>query len=266
MQGGYPACLIGFIGGAGDVVTVAQTYFPAGTETEEFAGRIFHEIASFDIEFPTEHQFAGTEFRLLGMILRGQRFIAVCGIVVDDHLERVENPHHPCCGFVEILPYCIFKDSHIDEALFFADADLSMPIAEISRFLPPKVNAPIAIASREAPVAVRYNEPAYRHVTGRVFNGLIRSLVLPGLQDTQCGFKMFQAEVAEDVFKRQTLMGWSFDVELLYIASLRQIPILEVPIPWYFNPESKVNVLRDSWRMFRDLLLIRRNGRQGKYA
>jgi dolichyl-phosphate beta-glucosyltransferase len=151
------------------------------------------------------------------------------------------------------------------EYRFFADADLSMPIIELSRFLPPAVDAPIVIASREAPGAIRYNEPAYRHVTGRVFNNLIRALVLPGLQDTQCGFKMFRADVAKDLFKRQTLMGWSFDVEVLYIATLRGLDIVELPIPWYFNPDSKVNVLRDSWRMFRDLLIIRRNGQLGKY-
>jgi len=123
----------------------------------------------------------------------------------------------------------------------------------------------VAIASREAPCAGRYDEPFYRHITGRVFNSLIRLLVLPALNDTQCGFKMFRAEVAEDLFRHQTLMGWSFDVELLYIASRRGYPILEIPIPWYFNPESKVNVFRDSWRMFLDLLTIRRNGRKGLY-
>lgn len=151
------------------------------------------------------------------------------------------------------------------EYRFFADADFSMPVNEIPRFLPPAIDVPIAIASREAPGAIRYNEPFYRHLTGRVFNALIRSLVLPGLHDTQCGFKMFHANVAQDLFQRQTLMGWSFDVELLYIASLRGLPILEVPIPWYFNPESKINVLRDSWRMFRDLLTIRHNGQTGLY-
>lgn len=149
---------------------------------------------------------------------------------------------------------------------FFADTDFSMPVGEISRFIPPVVDAPVAIGSREAPGAVRYNEPSYRHVTGRVFNTLIRLLVLPNLQDTQCGFKMFRADAAMDLFPRQTLMGWSFDVELLYIARRRGYPILEVPVPWYFNPESKINVLRDSWRMFIDLLAIRRNGRLGKYA
>jgi len=148
---------------------------------------------------------------------------------------------------------------------FFADADFSMPAAEIVRFIPPIVDIPVAIASREAPGAVRYNEPNYRHITGRVFNSLIRLLVLPALHDTQCGFKLFRADAADDLFRRQTLMGWSFDVELLYIASRRNYPILEVPIPWYFNPESKINVFRDSWRMFLDLLTIRRNGRLGLY-
>lgn len=148
---------------------------------------------------------------------------------------------------------------------FFADADFSMPVDEISRFLPPTIDAPIVIASREAPGAVRYDEPTYRHITGRVFNGLIRLLVLHDLDDTQCGFKMFRADVARELFPRQTLMGWSFDVELLYIARRRGYAIVEMGVPWYFNPESKVNVLRDSWRMFTDLLLIRRNGRLGIY-
>lgn len=148
---------------------------------------------------------------------------------------------------------------------FFADADFSMPVDQITRFLPPALDVPVVIASREASGAVRYNEPAYRHITGRVFNSLIRLLVLHDLDDTQCGFKMFRADAAQELFPRQTLMGWSFDVELLYIARRRGYPILEIGVPWYFNPESKVNVLRDSWRMFTDLITIRRNGRMGKY-
>ena len=99
-----------------------------------------------------------------------------------------------------------------------ADADFSMPVDQINRFLPPACTSDIAIASREAPGAKRYNEPGFRHLTGRVYNFWIRSLVLPGLQDTQCGFKCFRAGVAKDIFPRQTLTGWSFDVELLAIA------------------------------------------------
>ncbi len=149
---------------------------------------------------------------------------------------------------------------------FICDADLSMPIEQINRFLPPQLDGvDIAIASRESPGAVRYNEPEYRHLTGRAFNALVRWLALPGLQDTQCGFKCFRAAVAEEVFPLQTIVGWTFDVEVLYIARRRGYQIREIPIDWYFNPESKVRVLRDSWRMFRDLLTIRANGRRGAY-
>ena len=154
----------------------------------------------------------------------------------------------------------------LGEYVFICDADLSMPVAEISKFLPPALtDFDIAIGSREAPGAVRYNEPYYRHLTGRVFNMLIRLMVLPDLQDTQCGFKCLRAGVARDIFPFQTLTGWAFDVELLYIAYLHGYRILEIPIDWYFNADSKVRVLRDSWRMFIDLLVIRRNARRGYY-
>jgi dolichyl-phosphate beta-glucosyltransferase len=152
------------------------------------------------------------------------------------------------------------------EYRFIADADLSMPVEEIKRFLPPARSNDIAIASREAPGAIRYHEPSYRHLTGRVYNFLIRSLVLPGLQDTQCGFKCFRAAVAEDIFRFQTLNGWSFDVELLFIARRHGYTITEIGIPWYYNPGSKVNIVRDSTRMFLDLLTIRRNARHGIYG
>ncbi len=148
---------------------------------------------------------------------------------------------------------------------FIADADFSMPVEQVSRFLPPVNTFDIAIASREAPGAIRYEEPLYRHITGRVFNFLIRSLTLPGLQDTQCGFKCYRAEVAEDIFRYQTLTGWSFDVELLVIAHRRGYSITEIGIPWTYNPGSKVNILRDSGRMFLDLLTIRRNASRGRY-
>ena len=150
--------------------------------------------------------------------------------------------------------------------IFMCDADLSMPVEEISKFLPPQLpHVDIAIASREAPGSVRYNEPYYRHLTGRVFNTLIRWLVLPTLQDTQCGFKCIRAEVARDIVPYQTLTGWAFDVEFLYIACHRGYQVIEIPIDWYFNADSKISVLRDSWRMFLDLLLIRRNARRGLY-
>jgi len=149
---------------------------------------------------------------------------------------------------------------------FMCDADFSMPVEQIGRFLPPVLDGyDIAIASREAPGAVRYAEPQYRHLVGRVYNWMIRLLALPGLQDTQCGFKCFRGEVAEELFNLQTLPGWSFDVELLFIAQRRGYKIVEIGIPWYFNSESKIRVMKDSLRMGMDLLKIRLNARQGLY-
>lgn len=150
---------------------------------------------------------------------------------------------------------------------FICDADLSMPIEEVNRFLPPTLNdADIAIASREAPGAVRYNEPVHRHWFGRVFNLLVRMLAVPGFHDTQCGFKCLKAEVADDLFQVQRLDGWTFDVELLFIALKRGYRVVEVPIPWYYNPGSRVSLIRDSLAMLNDLFVIRRNWRAGLYA
>jgi glycosyltransferase involved in cell wall biosynthesis len=150
---------------------------------------------------------------------------------------------------------------------FMCDADLSMPIEELPRFLPPAIENPkIVIASREAPGAVRYNEPNYRHFGGRGVNLLIRWFALPKLWDTQCGFKLFREDIAEDLFSQQTLMGFSFDVELLYLARQRGYEIVELPIPWYFSPESKVSPIRDGIQLFFDILKIRKNHRQGLYA
>ena len=152
------------------------------------------------------------------------------------------------------------------EYRFMCDADLSMPVDEINRFLPPALpGADIVIGSREAPGAVRYNEPQYRHLGGRAVNTMIRLLALPGLNDTQCGFKCFRAPVAEALFRLQTLTGWAFDVELLYLARQRGYSIVELPIHWYFNPESKLNVFQDAIKMGMDILTIHWNKLRGVY-
>ena len=150
---------------------------------------------------------------------------------------------------------------------FMCDADLSMPITELHKFLhPAHTNFDIAIASRESPGAVRYNEPFYRQLGGRMINMMVRLLALPGLHDTQCGFKCFRASAAEDIFNHQTLTGWAFDIEVLFIARQRGYCIAEIPISWYFTPDSKLNVILDAFRMGLDILKIRLNALQGKYA
>lgn len=147
----------------------------------------------------------------------------------------------------------------------FTDVDLSVPIEEAIKFLPPYCDADIAIASRELPGSHRYGEPWKRHLMGRVFNRLVNLLILPGLKDTQCGFKCFQGNVADDIFPYLTFNGWSFDVEVLYIARLRGYTIAEIPVPWYYQENSKVNSLRDSLKMLHDILTIHKNRRFGKY-
>ncbi len=149
---------------------------------------------------------------------------------------------------------------------FMCDVDLSMPIAEVNRFIPPqRTDFELAIASRELPGSIRYDEPPYRHWGGRAVNWMIQLLALPGMSDTQCGFKCFRAPIAEDLFHHQTLSNFSFDIELLYIARLRGYHIVEVPIPWHFSAETKVEPLRDALNMLLDIFKIRRNARQGLY-
>jgi len=149
---------------------------------------------------------------------------------------------------------------------FMADADFSMPVEEIGKFLPDgQPFAPVAIASREAPGSKRIGEPFYRHLIGRVYNFLVRTLVLPRLQDTQCGFKCFSAEAAEAIFPLQRLEGWSFDVEILTIARQLGFEITEVPITWHYQPGSRMHLLQDSLQMAKDLFTIRQSKNKGFY-
>jgi len=150
--------------------------------------------------------------------------------------------------------------------LFICDADLAMPVEQVTRFIPPALtDFDVAIASREAAGAVRYNEPWHRHLMGRVFNMLVRLLAVPDIQDTQCGFKCFRREAAEDIFGVQVLDRWAFDVEVLYIALQRGYRVVEVPIDWHYGEGSRISPLRDSLDMLRDVLRVRRNGRAGLY-
>lgn len=152
------------------------------------------------------------------------------------------------------------------EYRFMCDTDLSMPIEEIEKFIPTNTERiDIAIASREAPGAVRYNEPEYRHLGGRLVNFAIRLLILPGFHDTQCGFKCFRAAVAEEIFPYQTISGWSFDIEILYIALKRGYRVDEVPIHWYFDPETKLRAIKDAILMLRDIFLIHWTNLRGLY-
>ncbi len=149
---------------------------------------------------------------------------------------------------------------------FLCDADLSMPAGELPRFLPPALaDADVAIGSREGPGARRVGEPLARHLMGRTFNRAVQALILPGIEDTQCGFKMFSARAAGDIFPRVTVEGWAFDIEVLYLARLLGYRVVEVPIEWHYREASQVSMVRDSAGMLREVLRIRRRAARGEY-
>jgi dolichyl-phosphate beta-glucosyltransferase len=160
--------------------------------------------------------------------------------------------------------------------VFLCDADLSMPVSEVAKFLPLIQDGyGVVMGSREAPGAHRYNEPPYRHLMGRVYNFLVRIVLFGEFQDTQCGFKCLSRKAALDIFPRLQVrtgdvevkgpMVTGFDVEMLYLARKLGYRITEVGIQWYYQPGSKVNPVRDAGRMAVDLLKVRMNDRRGYY-
>jgi len=151
--------------------------------------------------------------------------------------------------------------------VIFCDADLSMPPELINAF-PHALEdqAQVAIATREGVGSRRIGEPGYRHVMGRVFNLIVQLLAVRGFRDTQCGFKGFTRESARAIFTRQKIDGFGFDVEVLYLARKLGYRVVEIPIDWYYQPSSRVDPLRDTMRMFRDVLQVRWNDLMGRYG
>jgi dolichyl-phosphate beta-glucosyltransferase len=159
----------------------------------------------------------------------------------------------------------------------FTDADLATPIDTLALVIPHFADGgDVVIGSREGVGAIRRDEPAYRHLMGRVFNGLVQLVALPGIQDTQCGFKVLRGPVARELFAATRLYDeksaaprgpavTGFDVELLYLARRHGYRIAEVPVEWQYVAESKVNPIRDTVRNVRDLLMVRVNSLLGRY-
>jgi len=148
---------------------------------------------------------------------------------------------------------------------FLADADLSMPISELKRFLDAAAHGgDVIVGSREADGARRVGEPWPRHVIGRVFNWAVKLLLLRGIDDTQCGFKLFSARAAHVLFPLQQLEGFGFDVEILFLARRADLVVREIPITWVYGRESKVNVV-SGVRGFLDLLAVRWHELRGTY-
>lgn len=164
------------------------------------------------------------------------------------------------------------------EHVLFMDADLAVPPQDWLRLAPWfESGHDVVIGSREGAGARRIGEPHHRHIMGRAFNMLVRLVALPGIQDTQCGFKAFRREAGQRLFGAARLYGDSspvlsrgavtaFDVEVLFLARAFGYRVAEVPVTWNYGEETKVSALRDSWRNLCDLLNVRWNALRGLYA
>ncbi len=146
------------------------------------------------------------------------------------------------------------------EYCLFSDADLSTPIEELDKFLPILIEkkADVVIGSRSAVGAnIVEHQPLFREIMGRIFNGVATLFAFRGIRDSQCGFKCFSRAAVDSLFAVQKLDGFSFDVELLFLAQRFQLKIVELPVTWLNSAASKVNVFRDPLLMFWDVMRIR---------
>jgi dolichyl-phosphate beta-glucosyltransferase len=164
------------------------------------------------------------------------------------------------------------------EYIYMADADLSTPIQELKKLSvwSKDQDFDIVIASREGVGAERVGEPVYRHVMGRIFNYWVQLIALPGIQDSQCGFKLFKKKAAKDIFSRLQIYGsdskqikgayfGAWDVEVLYLARKLGYTIKQVPVTWVHVKTTRINPIKDSVKMALDVMKVRINDLKGKY-
>ncbi len=158
----------------------------------------------------------------------------------------------------------------------FTDFDQSTPVREVEELLAYSDKFQVIIGSREIAGAKRNREPLHRHIMGKAFNIFTQLLAIPGIQDTQCGFKLFSAKATTQIFSKLYVYGrkasvsdsftGAFDVEALFLARKLGYKIKELPIFWQHNDSDRVNPIKDSSRMLRDILYIRLADFQGKYS
>jgi len=165
--------------------------------------------------------------------------------------------------------YCVNKGvfEAKNDIILFTDADLSTPIDSFDRFYSlHEKGYDVVIASRAVDrKLVKKRQPWIRETMGRIFNVFVRAVTGLKISDTQCGFKSFKRAAAKEIFSKQTIFGFGFDVEILYIARLQGRKIHETAVEWYDSPGTKVSALKDSARMFIELFIIRLKNLAGKY-
>jgi dolichyl-phosphate beta-glucosyltransferase len=179
-------------------------------------------------------------------------------------IRNAEQAHPRVCGV--FLPGNRGKGRAVAEGVrasrgvrvLVSDADFSAPIEELAKLeVAIEAGASVAIGSRAKRGAREVDQPLHRRAMGKGFNLLVQALLLPGLWDTQCGFKLFRGEVARDLFGRLSVDGFAFDVEVLYLARRSGWEVSEVPVRWINSATSRVQAVRHSREMLRDVLRIR---------
>lgn len=151
--------------------------------------------------------------------------------------------------------------------VLFADADNSTPIEEVGKLLA-KVEIEgygLAVGSRAAEGAEEGKKSFFRHLLSRGLRLLVKVFLRVGVKDTQCGFKMYTREAARRIHSLQTILGFSFDLEVLFLAARLGYRVAEVPVAWIDAPGSKVDARKEVQRFLRDILIIRRNDLRGVY-
>ena len=159
-------------------------------------------------------------------------------------------------------------EAAVGRDILFSDADLSTPIEDMERLLPPisRGVCDVAIASRALPESnLDVRQPAHREWMGRRFNQIVQTLAVPGIVDTQCGFKAFRGDVAKKLFSLAQIDGFGFDPEILFLAHKFGYTIREIPVTWRHRDNSRVNPLTAPFSMFRELLEVRWNDARGLY-
>jgi dolichyl-phosphate beta-glucosyltransferase len=144
------------------------------------------------------------------------------------------------------------------DPVLISDTDLSTPLTEWTKLADRLATHPVAIGSRALQDdLVRKKQAPHRVLLGKAGNGIIQLFAVPGIQDTQCGFKLFRGDAARTLFREARVDRFAWDVEILYLARRHGLAIAEVPVLWFNSPESKVRVVRDAIQTLWDVLRIR---------
>lgn len=151
--------------------------------------------------------------------------------------------------------------------IIFIDADLPYKLEAIDKFLQAlRSGSDLAVGSRVLPGAQVKGVPVIRYFSGQIFSLMVQTVLFAGLPDTQCGFKSFRAEAAKEIFRRLTIPGFGFDVEMLFVARKRKFAIQPVAVQMIDHRQrSRVRLIVDSFKMFANLFMVRWNDLRGRY-